>query len=93
MYTTQKIKFSIKDFFSKCYQIRSFPRIRSHLLKKYLMENFIFCAVVRISSVIFFKLKYVYVSSQEIKLEVISLCNEMISFKEFCFIMEDSSLL
>ena len=36
------------------------------------MENFIFCAVVRISSVIFFKLKYVYVSSQEIKLEVIS---------------------
>ena len=38
-------KFSIKDFFSKCDQIRSFLRIWSHLLKKSLMENFIFCAV------------------------------------------------
>ena len=36
------MKFSIKDFFSKCDQIRSFLRIWSHLLKKYLMENFIF---------------------------------------------------
>ena len=39
------MKFSIKDFFSKCDQIRSFPRIWSHLLKKRLMENYIFCAV------------------------------------------------
>ena len=38
-------KFSIKDFFSKCDLIRNFPRIWSHLLKKSLMENFIFCAV------------------------------------------------
>ena len=29
----QKMKFSIKDFFSKCDQIRSFLRIWSHLLK------------------------------------------------------------
>ena len=42
----QKMKFSIKAVFSKCDQIRSLLRIRSHLLKKYLMENFIFCAVV-----------------------------------------------
>ena len=41
----QKMKFSIKDFFSKCDQIRSFLRIWSHLLKKSLIENFIFCAV------------------------------------------------
>ena len=34
--TTQKLKFPIKDFFSKCGQIRSFPRIWSHLLKKIL---------------------------------------------------------
>ena len=34
--------FSIKDFFSKCDQIRNFLRIWSHLLKKTLMENFIF---------------------------------------------------
>ena len=36
------MKFSIKDFFSKCDQIRRKLRIWSHLLKKYLMENFIF---------------------------------------------------
>ena len=41
-YTAQKIKFSIKDFLSKCDQIRSFLRIWLHLLKKSLMENFIF---------------------------------------------------
>ena len=45
-YTAQKMKFSIKAFFSKCDQIRSFPRIWLHLLKKYLMKNFLFCAVV-----------------------------------------------
>ena len=28
--TTQKVKFSIKDFFSKCYQIRRFLPIWSH---------------------------------------------------------------
>ena len=42
-HTAQQMKFSIKDFFSKCDQIRSFLRIWSHLLKKSLMENFIFC--------------------------------------------------
>ena len=39
------MKFSIKDFFSKCEQICSFLRIWSHPLKKSLMGNFIFCAV------------------------------------------------
>ena len=47
-YTAQKMKFSIEDFFSKCDQIRSFLRIWSHLLKKSLMENFIFCAVINL---------------------------------------------
>ena len=37
--------FPIKDFLSKCDQIRSFLRIWSQLLKKSLMKNFIFCAV------------------------------------------------
>ena len=37
--TAQKMKFSIKDFFSKCDQICR------KLLKKPLMENFIFCAM------------------------------------------------
>ena len=44
--TALKIKFFIKDFFSKCDQIWRKLRIWSHLLKKSLMENFIFCAVM-----------------------------------------------
>ena len=44
-FTAQKMKFSIKDFFSKCDQIcRKLP-IWSALLKKSFMENFIFCVV------------------------------------------------
>ena len=40
--TAQKMKFSIKDFFSKFDQIRGKLRIWSHLLKKSFMENFSF---------------------------------------------------
>ena len=36
------MKFSIKCSFSKCDQIRSILRIWPHLLKKFLMGNFIF---------------------------------------------------
>ena len=43
--TAQKMKFSIKDFFSKCDQIRISLRIWSHLLKKFSVKIFIFCAV------------------------------------------------
>ena len=39
------MKFSIKDFFSKCDQTHRKLRIWLQLLKKSLMENFIFCAV------------------------------------------------
>ena len=39
------MKFFIKDFFSKYDQTRSFLRIWSHLLKKFLIKNFIFCTV------------------------------------------------
>ena len=42
------MKFSIRNFFSKCDQIGRKLRIWSHLLKKLLTENFIFCAVYRI---------------------------------------------
>ena len=42
----QKMKFSIKDFFSKFNQICSVLPMWSHLLQKSLMENFIFCAVI-----------------------------------------------
>ena len=44
-YTAQKMKFSIKNFFSKYDESRRKLRIWSHLLKKSLLENFIFCAV------------------------------------------------
>ena len=40
--TAQKMKLSINDFFSKCYQIR-----RKSLMEKSLMENFIFLCSVR----------------------------------------------
>ena len=38
----KKMKFSIKDFFSRCDKIRSLLQIWSNLLKKSLMENLIF---------------------------------------------------
>ena len=41
-YTAQNMKFSIKDFFSKCDQICRKLRIWSHLLKKSLTETLIF---------------------------------------------------
>ena len=45
----KKMKFSFKNFLSKCDQIRSLLRVCSHLLKKSLMENFILCAVLPIN--------------------------------------------
>ena len=47
-HTTQKMKFFIKDSFSKCGQIRMKLRIWSHLLEKSLTENsfFVQCHVV-----------------------------------------------
>ena len=36
----------MKDFFSKCDQIRGFPGFWLHWSKKSLTENFIFCAVL-----------------------------------------------
>ena len=48
------MKFSIKELFNKCDQIRRKTRILSYLLKKSLMENFIFCAVWSFVLKIFF---------------------------------------
>ena len=44
-----KKKFTIKDFFSKCDQIRRKLRIWSHLLKKSLKENLFYCAVLYVT--------------------------------------------
>ena len=54
LHTAKEMKFSIKDFFSKCDQVRRKLQIWSHLLKKSLKENFIFCAVP--TTVLFFNL-------------------------------------
>ena len=43
------MKLSIKGFFSKFDQIRRKLEIWSHLLKKSLIDNFIFCAVYILS--------------------------------------------
>ena len=44
----KKMKFSLKDLSSKYDRIHRKQRILSHLLKKYLMENFIFGAMSEI---------------------------------------------
>ena len=49
--TANKMKFSIKDFFIKCDQIRRKLRIWLHLLKKSLMKFFIFCAISYVRSI------------------------------------------
>ena len=48
LHTAQKLKFSIKDFSSRCDQNCRKLRIWSHLLKKSLMKNFIFYAVLSV---------------------------------------------
>ena len=50
------MKFPIKDFFSKLRKLR----IWSHLLKKFLMENFIFCAVAITYYVYLFQIHFVH---------------------------------
>ena len=49
-YTAQKMKFSIKNFSEICDQTSKKLRLWSQLLKKLLIENFIFCAVLRVKS-------------------------------------------
>ena len=52
LHTAQKIKFSIKDFFSKYDQIGWKLRIWSHILKKSLMQNFIFCPLTLVKGLV-----------------------------------------
>ena len=50
-FTAQKMKFFIKDFISKCDQIRRKLRIWSNFPRKSLMENFIFCETLQVLNV------------------------------------------
>ena len=64
-FTAKSMKFSINDFFSKYDQIRRKLRIWSRLLKKSLMENFIFCPVIPLTDVWFclsFRSFFLYVT-------------------------------
>ena len=61
--TTQKMKFSIKDFFSKCDQIPMKLRFWSHSLKKSLIEHFIFCAVWRSSTLVSYLIRSIMLNS------------------------------
>ena len=49
------MKFPIKDFFSKCDQILKKLWIWSHLLKKSLIGNFIFCVVLVTNTMLIFE--------------------------------------
>ena len=73
----KKMKFSIKDFFIKCDQIRRKLRIWSHLLKKSLMENLIFCALsqkkIR-NGVCFLSLQALYQAYEMIEKELHNYC-------------------
>ena len=53
------MKFSIKDFSSKCDQIRRKLQIWSHLLKKSLMENFFFSCSVWIKKCFSFLIHFI----------------------------------
>ena len=44
--TAQKIKFTIKDFVSKCYQSHSFLLIWRHILNNSLWKTSLFCTVI-----------------------------------------------
>ena len=62
--TARKIKFSIKDFFSKYNQIRRKLQIWSYLLKKSLMENSHFLC----SALLILSIKYILCELNQLKL-------------------------
>ena len=65
------MNFSIKYFFSTCDQIHKL-QIWSHLLKKSLMENFIFCAAI---CVLFYFVFHSYYKNEKRKTLIIYFCS------------------
>ena len=88
-YTAQKLKFSIKNFCSKCDQIHRKLRIWSHLLKKSLMENFMFVEchvpVIRVVQ----KMKFSIKDSSGFPANLVTF-NEEILNEKFYFLCSDS---
>ena len=79
------MKFSIKDFFSKCDQIHRKQWIWSHLLKKSLMENFIFCGVNVLNNGTFVR-RYLHVIFENVSEINFSLPLDQIGKTELCLI-------
>ena len=76
------MKFSIKNFFTKCDQIHRKLRIWSHLLKKSLMESFIFCAVwIKKTAALIYK------DLMLPNVIIFVLCSQIITDHEICFHM------
>ena len=70
---SQKMKFSIKDFFTKCGQIRRRVWIWSHSLKKSQIENFIFYTVKNVHVSIFsISCQAFFLLNQHVKLFFVS---------------------
>ena len=72
------MKFSIKDFFSKLDQIRSFRRICSHLLEKSLLQNVGFSAM--------FEYSYLLPCTADQENSILGLFQEVLSFVLFTFL-------
>ena len=85
------MKFSIKDYLSKCDQIRSKLPIWSHLLKKSLMENLIFlCSEIEDNSKI---QKIIQILSQDIQsMALYSKVSNFINSGNLLCALEDSVL-
>ena len=80
--TTQKIKFPIKDFFSKCGKIRRKLQIWLHLLDKSLMENFFFYAVYEALTM----LQQGGLSKKDIQLNLCNIFSILISNELYLFV-------
>ena len=62
------MKLSITNFLSQCDQIRSFLRVWAHLLKKSVLENLIFYAVI--SDKRFSVIGIVYILNDDLPAEI-----------------------
>ena len=76
---TLRLTFSIKDFFSKCDQIRTKLWIWSHLRKKSLLKNFIFlCSVKKSYKMIYLWNRTYHFQKRSLTNYVIVIYNELI---------------
>ena len=84
--TAQKMKFFIKGFFSKCDQISSFLRIWSHLMKRSLIKNFIFCAMKVLMSITYLLYKF---PTNFLHFSIFILSGKMVNHCDFHVIFSD----